>query len=53
MMTKIIMKSDSVFHIEQKTEFEKLNDFFKKILRSSFGRIKVTSTWLEESIHKG
>ena len=28
-MTKIIMKSYSVFHIDQKTELEKLNDFLK------------------------
>ena len=36
-----MMKSYSVFHIEQKTEFEKFNCFFVKFLRSSFGRIKV------------
>ena len=44
---KKIMKSCSVFHIEQKMEFEKFNYFFIDFLRYSFGRIKVFSTVLE------
>ena len=36
-----MMKSFSVFHIEQQTEFEKFNCFFVDFLRYSFGRIKV------------
>ena len=44
-MKKIIMKkSCSVFHTEQKMEFEKFNCFFVVFLRSSFERIKVMST---------
>ena len=42
-----MMKSCSVFHIEQKMDFEKLNCFFVGFLRSSFGRIKVISTVVE------
>ena len=42
-----IMKSCSVFHIEQKMEFEKFNCFFIDFLRYSFGRIKVISTVVE------
>ena len=34
---KKMMKSYSVFHIEQKTEFETFNCFFVDLLRSSFG----------------
>ena len=41
------MKSYSVFHIEQKMEFEKFNCFFIDFLRYSFGRIKVISTVVE------
>ena len=41
------MKSCSVFHIEQKMEFEKFNCFFIDFLRYSFGRIKVISTVIE------
>ena len=41
------MNSCSVFHIEQKMEFEKFNCFFVDFLRSSFGRIKVMSTVAE------
>ena len=41
------MKSCSVFHIEQKIEFEKFNCFFIDFLRYSFGRIKVISTVVE------
>ena len=41
------MKSCSVFHIEQKMEFEKFNCFFIDFLRYSFGRIKVISTVVE------
>ena len=41
------MKSCSVFHTEQKMEFEKFNCFFVGFLRSSFGRIKVMSTVVE------
>ena len=42
-----MMKSCSVFHTEQKMEFEKFNCFFVGFLRSSFGRIKVMSTVVE------
>ena len=41
------MKSCSVFLIEQKMVFEKVNCFFVDFLRSSFGRIKVMSTVVE------
>ena len=41
------MKSYSVFHVEQKTEFEKYNCFFVDSLRCSFGIIKVISTVVE------
>ena len=41
------MKSSSVFHIEQKIEFEKFNCFFIDYLRNIFGRIKVISTVVE------
>ena len=41
------MKSYSVFHTEQKKEFEKFNCFFDDFLRYSFGRIKVISTVAE------
>ena len=41
------MKSYSVFHIEQKTEFEKFNCFFVNFLGYSFGRIKFISTMVE------
>ena len=41
------MKSCSVFHIEQKMEFEKFNCFFIDFLRYSFGRIKIISTVVE------
>ena len=44
---KIMMKSCSVFHREQKMEFEKFNCFFVGFLRSIFGRIKVMSTAVE------
>ena len=37
----------SVFHTEQKMEFEMFNCFFVDFLRSSFGRIKVMSTVAE------
>ena len=40
-------ESCSVFHIEQKIEFEKFNCFFIDFLRYSFGRIKVISTVVE------
>ena len=42
-----MMKSCSVFHIEQKMEFEKFNCFFIDFLRYSFGRKKVISTVVE------
>ena len=42
-----MMKSYSVFHIEQKMKFEKFNCFFIDFLRYSFGRIKVISTVVE------
>ena len=41
------MKSCSVFHIEQKMEFEKFNCFFNDYLRNIFGKIKVISTVVE------
>ena len=41
------MKSCSVFHTEQKMEFEMFNCFFVGFLRSSFGKIKVMSTVVE------
>ena len=47
MISKKIMKSCSVFHTEQKMEFEKFNYFFIEFLRSSFGRIKVMPTVVE------
>ena len=42
-----MLESCSVFHIEQKIEFEKFNCFFIDFLRYSFGRIKVISTVVE------
>ena len=42
-----MMKRCSVFHIEQRMEFEKFNSFFIDFLRYSFGRIKVISTVVE------
>ena len=42
-----MMKSYSVFHIEQKMEFEKFNYFFIDFLKYIFGRIKVISTLVE------
>ena len=42
-----MMKSCSVFHTEQKMEFEKFNCFFVDFLRSSFGGIKVKPTVVE------
>ena len=44
---KILTKSCSVFHTEQKMELEKFNCFFVGFLRPSFGRIKVMSTVVE------
>ena len=41
------MKSYSVFHIEQKMEFEKFSCFFVNFLRYSYRRIKVISTVAE------
>ena len=41
------MKSCSVFHIEQKMEFEKFNCFFVDFLRYSFERTKVILTVVE------
>ena len=41
------MKSCSVFHIEQKMEFEKFNLFFVYFLRYSFEGIKVISSVVE------
>ena len=38
----------SVFHIEQKMEFEKSNCFFVDFLRNNFGSIKVISTVIEK-----
>ena len=42
-----MMKNCSVFHIEQKMEFEFFNCFFIGFLRESFGRIKLISTVVE------
>ena len=42
-----MMKSYSVFHIEQKMEFQKFNYFFIDFLKYIFGRIKVISTVVE------
>ena len=42
-----MIKSCSVFLIEQKMGFEKFHCFFVDFLRSSFGRIKVMSTVAE------
>ena len=42
-----MIKSCSVFLIEQKMGFEKFHCFFVDFLRSSFGRIKVMSTVVE------
>ena len=47
------MKHLSVFHIEQKMEFEKFNRFFMDFLRNSFGRIKVISTVIEREYTTG
>ena len=44
---KKMKKSCSVFHTEQKIEFEKFVCFFIGFLRSSFGRIKVMLTVVE------
>ena len=44
---KKMIKLCSVFHIEQKMEFEKFNSFFIDFLRYRFGRIKVISTMVE------
>ena len=41
------MKSFSVFHIEQKMEFEKMNCFFIDFLKYTFGRIRDISTIVE------
>ena len=41
------MKSFSVFHIEQKMEFEKMNCFFIDFLKYTFGRIRHISTIVE------
>ena len=42
-----MMKSCSVFHIEQKMEFKKFNCFFVNFLRYNFGLIKFISTVIE------
>ena len=42
-----MMKGCSVFHTEQKIEFEKFNSFFIDFLRYSFGRIKIISNVVE------
>ena len=47
MISEKKMKRYSVFHTEQKMEFEQFNCFFVGYLRSSFGRIKVMSTVVE------
>ena len=50
---KKMMKRSSVFHIEEKMEFEKFNSFFMDFLRYSFGRIKVISTVVEREYTPG
>ena len=45
-----MMKSYSLFHIEQKMEIKNFNCFFIDFLRYSFGRIKVISTAVEREI---
>ena len=50
---KIMMESRSVFHTEQKMEFEKFNCFFIGFLKSSFGRIKVISAVVEREYTPG
>ena len=47
MISEKMMKSCSVFHIEQKMEFEKFYCFFVDFLRSSVGSIKLMSTVVE------
>ena len=44
---KKMMKSCSVFHIEQKMEFEKFNCFFIVFFRYNLRRIKVILTVIE------
>ena len=44
---KKMMKSYSLFHIEQKMEIKNFNCFFIDFLRYSFGRIKVISAVVE------
>ena len=43
-----MIKTCSVFHIEQKREFEKCHCFFIDFLRYSYDRIKVISTVIEK-----
>ena len=50
MISKKMIKSYSVFCIEQKTEFEKYNCLFVDSLRYSFGRI--FRPFLKKSIHQ-
>ena len=48
-----MIKSYSVFHKEQKTEFQKCNCFLVDFWRYSFGRIKVISTVVEREYTTG
>ena len=50
---KIMMESGSVFHTEQKMEFEKFNCFFIGFFKSSFGKIKVILTVVEREYTPG
>ena len=52
-MKKKNMKSYSVFHTEQKMEFENFNCFFVDFLRSNFGGIKVKPTVVEREYTPG
>ena len=48
-----MMESGSVFHTEQKMEFEKFNCFFIGFFKSSFGKIKVILTVVEREYTPG
>ena len=47
-----MVKSYSVFHIEQEMEFEKFHCFFVDFIRYSFGRIKAISTVVEREYNQ-
>ena len=48
-----MMESGSVFHTEQKMEFEKFNCFFIGFFKSSFRKIKVIFTVVEREYTPG